>query len=59
MTTLALVSVCGFIVSPIVHFALSALSFVGRKYIDAKDEGDVEDQNSEDIENLDEDAVSA
>lgn len=59
MMTLALVSVCGFIVSPIVHFALSALSFVGRKYIDVKGEGDVENQDSEDVEDLDEDAVSA
>jgi hypothetical protein len=34
LMTLALVLTCGLVVSPIVHFALAALSMVGRKYID-------------------------
>ena len=53
MTTLALVSICGFVISPIVHFALSALSMVGRKDINANDKG-------EDIENgdFDEEIIS-
>lgn len=54
LTTLALVSVCAFVVSPIVHTLLWALSQLGRKYIDT----DNNEENSNDVgTDIDEEAV--